>query len=281
MTKNRKNLRILVIDDEPYAITLVSDMLQDNYAVSVAKSAAQGLEQISNDEPFIILTDIKMPEMDGITFLKKVKETNGNLIPVILMTGHGSKTLAIEAVKEGAFDFLEKPFEGEELLFAIKRAVTFRTLIEEKKIFEEKQQEFVKQLQSKNYALNEIIENIENKKKENYKHVQTNYEILINPFLDQFALKCTPEQQFFIKLFKTNLKTIFEPLIANHIDSKFKFTPKELQISNLIKNGMGTKEISSFLCLSEKTISKHRENIREKLHIKKTDVNLQTLLISQ
>lgn len=112
---------LLLVDDEPDARLLASDILGDSYDVTTAESAAQALQILSTKPLDVVLTDIKMPGEDGISLLRKVRAMYPET-PVILLTGHGDKQTAIDALKEGAFDFLEKPFEDDELLSAVSRA---------------------------------------------------------------------------------------------------------------------------------------------------------------
>src|SRR5690606_9893004 len=94
---------------------------KDHYEVEGAENVSQALDLINGWNPDMILSDIRMPGEDGICLLKKSKALNPD-IPVMLITGHADKRMAIEAIKEGAFDFIEKPFEDEELLASVERA---------------------------------------------------------------------------------------------------------------------------------------------------------------
>jgi PAS domain S-box-containing protein len=113
---------LLLIDDEPDILRVLSMSLKaDGYDVISAQSGAEGLAAFENENPAIVLTDIKMPGMDGIEVLKKVKDINPDA-EVIIITGHGDIENAIEALKYGASDFITKPVRDETLSIALKRA---------------------------------------------------------------------------------------------------------------------------------------------------------------
>jgi len=126
---------ILVIDDEPDIRETVKDILEDEgYLVSVAENAGEGRRQLRERLPDLVLLDIWMPDVDGITLLKEWKEVSGGELPspVVMMSGHGSVETAVEATRLGAYDFLEKPLSIAKLLVTVERAVENSQLKEEK-----------------------------------------------------------------------------------------------------------------------------------------------------
>ncbi|MEY4767760.1 MAG: hypothetical protein RL637_399 [Pseudomonadota bacterium] len=124
-----KKASILVVDDEPDIRQLVSEILDDEgYAVAMAENA-QTARQLKNQcEPDLILLDIWMPDMDGISLLKYWVQEDQHLCPVIMMSGHGSVETAVEATRLGAYDFLEKPLSLAKLLLVVSRAIETRHL---------------------------------------------------------------------------------------------------------------------------------------------------------
>jgi len=114
--------KLLLIDDEPDILKVLSMSLRaDGYQVHTALSGAEGLEIFENEHPQIVLTDIRMPGMDGIEVLKRIKDASEST-EVIIITGHGDLDLAIEALQNGASDFINKPVRGMSLEIALKRA---------------------------------------------------------------------------------------------------------------------------------------------------------------
>ena len=117
-----QNTKILLIDDEVDIVRVLSISLRsDGYDVVTAYSGEEGLEVFNKESPNVVLTDIKMPGMDGLEVLRKVKELNPES-EVIIITGHGDIDSAIEALQYGASDFVNKPIRDEALSIALNRA---------------------------------------------------------------------------------------------------------------------------------------------------------------
>ena len=115
--------KILIIDDEKDILNTLSSILEDEgFAVSKAMDGNEGLAIFEREKPDIVLLDVWMPELDGIQVLKKIKKKNKDAI-VIVISGHGTISTAVEAVKVGAYDFLEKPLSIEKVLEVISRGL--------------------------------------------------------------------------------------------------------------------------------------------------------------
>ncbi|HOE83285.1 MAG TPA: sigma-54 dependent transcriptional regulator [Myxococcota bacterium] len=115
-------LRVLVIDDEPGFLQILQVILsRAGYNVVTATSAEDGLELLERHHFDLCLCDLKMPGMDGMGFLAALK-SRGIPLTVIVMSAYGSIDLAIDAMKAGAYDYINKPFQAEEILLAIKKA---------------------------------------------------------------------------------------------------------------------------------------------------------------
>jgi len=116
--------QILVVDDEPDIRELVQEILQDEgYGVSVAQDGSSAREVLRAGRPDLILLDIWMPDIDGISLLKEWSEGESLPCPVIIMSGHGNVETAVEATRLGAYDFLEKPLSMAKLLVTVDRAL--------------------------------------------------------------------------------------------------------------------------------------------------------------
>jgi PAS domain S-box-containing protein len=114
--------KILLIDDEPDILRVLGISLKaDGYQVIPALNGAEGLEAFTREKPPIVITDIKMPGMDGIEVLEKIKALDADT-EVIIITGHGDIDNAIESLKYGASDFINKPVRDEALTIALARA---------------------------------------------------------------------------------------------------------------------------------------------------------------
>lgn len=115
--------KLLLIDDEEIIRRRLSQLLVlDDYEVFTAEDGKSGLELFKTESPEIILCDIKMPGMDGIEVLRQVKDISSQT-EVIMITGHGGTETAIQALRGGAFDYINKPVNYDELEIVISRAV--------------------------------------------------------------------------------------------------------------------------------------------------------------
>ncbi|EQD76979.1 two component, sigma54 specific, transcriptional regulator, Fis family, partial [mine drainage metagenome] len=115
---------ILVVDDEADIRGLLKEILsEEGYAVEVAANAAQARASRARQTPDLVLLDIWMPDVDGITLLREWSTTAGDDCPVVMMSGHGTVETAVEATRLGAFDFVEKPLSLAKLLRTVERAL--------------------------------------------------------------------------------------------------------------------------------------------------------------
>ncbi len=115
---------VLIIDDKKSMVDMLSKTFDyEGFTVLTAYSVKEGKKLVRQGEVDIVVTDLMLPDGDGIEILKTVKE-NSPFVPVVLMTAHGSIETAVKAVKEGAYDFIAKPFDPEHLLIIVKRALT-------------------------------------------------------------------------------------------------------------------------------------------------------------
>ncbi len=115
---------ILVVDDEPDIRRLIREILEEEgYAVAVAKDGQAARESIQSRTPSLVLLDIWMPDVDGITLLKEFINVHQLRCPVIMMSGHGTVEAAVEATRLGAHDFIEKPLSLSKLLLTIDNAL--------------------------------------------------------------------------------------------------------------------------------------------------------------
>jgi DNA-binding NtrC family response regulator len=130
--------KILVIDDERGIRSTMKDILEfEKHQVDLAENGTKGLEQIRANSYDLIFSDIKMPEIDGIELLVKAHEHNAET-PIVMISGHGNIETAVECIKKGAFDFIEKPIDLNRLLVTVRNALDKTTLIAETKVLKKK-----------------------------------------------------------------------------------------------------------------------------------------------
>jgi DNA-binding NtrC family response regulator len=125
---------ILVIDDEKSIRNTLQEVLEyENHKVDLATTGAEGIELFSSGTYDIVLCDIKMPGMDGMEVLEKLHE-KAHDVPVIMISGHGNIDTAVEAIKKGAYDFIEKPLDLNRLLVTMRNAMERNELVTETKV---------------------------------------------------------------------------------------------------------------------------------------------------
>ena len=130
--------RILVVDDERFIRNTIKDILEhEKYIVDVAEDATQAFEKAKTKHYDLILTDIIMPGISGIVLLEKLKD-DGFESPIMIMSAHGNIEIAVECIKKGAFDFLEKPLDLNRLLVSTRNALDKNKLIKETKTLKKK-----------------------------------------------------------------------------------------------------------------------------------------------
>ena len=126
--------KILIIDDEKDICFLISEILVDEkYITEYATNSSIALDKFTKFKPDLIILDVWLgnSDLDGIELLKKFKELNP-LIPVIIISGHGTVDMAVNAIKSGAYDFIEKPFNSEKIIIVSKRAIESANLTSRK-----------------------------------------------------------------------------------------------------------------------------------------------------
>ena len=130
--------KILIIDDERAIRNTLKEILEfENYVVEVAEDGRVGLEMASATAYDLIFSDIKMPEMDGIELLSALREAEVES-PVVMISGHGNIETAVDCIKRGAADFIEKPIDLNRLLITTKNALEHKTLVQETKVLKKK-----------------------------------------------------------------------------------------------------------------------------------------------
>jgi DNA-binding NtrC family response regulator len=130
--------KILIIDDERSIRNTLKDILEfEKYEVILAENGKLGLEAALNNSFDVIFSDIKMPEMDGIELLQALTEQEVE-VPIVMISGHGNIETAVECIKKGAFDFIEKPIDLNRLLITVRNALDKSNLVTETKILKRK-----------------------------------------------------------------------------------------------------------------------------------------------
>ncbi|MEC5320672.1 sigma-54 dependent transcriptional regulator [Brenneria populi subsp. brevivirga] len=134
MNQSRVNVKIIYVEDSPDVRFACEQTMQlAGYDVISVETGEQGLLMINREPDSILVTDVRLPNMSGLDLMKRVLLLDSS-IPVILITGHGDVEMAVKAMREGAYDFIEKPCNAEKLLDVIERAMEKRRLIVENRL---------------------------------------------------------------------------------------------------------------------------------------------------
>ena len=131
--------RILAIDDELDMLTLLKMMIESytDHRVEVTNNPLEAVELLDKQSYDLVLTDLKMPGMDGIEVLNQVKKKDEDAL-VMVITAYGSLESAEEAMAKGAFDFITKPFRKEQILLAIDKAMRWREMVRQNKALKQR-----------------------------------------------------------------------------------------------------------------------------------------------
>ncbi len=127
-----REFNVLLVDDEvEFLETLEKRLRKRNIGVRVATSGDEALEVLTSESPDVVVLDVKMPGMDGIETLREIKKRKP-LVEVVMLTGHANVEVAIQGMEMGAFDYLMKPVDIDELVYKLQDAYRRKTLEEER-----------------------------------------------------------------------------------------------------------------------------------------------------
>lgn len=154
--------KILIVDDEQQIRTILQHLLRDEgYLTRLADSGYKAIQLVHGFRPDLILMDQKMPGINGIDTLVKIKEQYPDQI-IIIITAHGAISLAVDAIKKGAYDYLEKPFDNDKLLILVKRTLDHKKMSSELKLLKDsihKKYSF-ENIIGQSRSMNQVIEQV-------------------------------------------------------------------------------------------------------------------------
>jgi putative two-component system response regulator len=149
VTEIRKAGTIMVVDDDSDILNVVCLLLRENsYAIFPCRSGAKALEKLQQASVDVVLADIKMPGgLSGIDLLDQLHMLYPE-VPVILMTAYADLNNAIDAIKKGAFDFIQKPYKQEQLIYSVEKAIKYKILTEMEKDYRKILEEFHREIET-------------------------------------------------------------------------------------------------------------------------------------
>jgi len=154
--------KVLIVDDEKLMrISLESQLKKEGYNIKSVDNAVDGLKMVKSEEYDVVVTDLRLSGMSGMDFLKEIKKHNQEII-VVIMTAYGTLESAVSAIKEGAYDYISKPFSTDELIIKLQRALYYKnTTAEVNRLRREIQSEFeFSNIIGKSEAMKKVLETV-------------------------------------------------------------------------------------------------------------------------
>jgi DNA-binding NarL/FixJ family response regulator len=275
-------LRILILEDMPADAELMEDELnQAGFKFDAKRVAGRSgfIKELEEFSPDLILADYSLPGFGGRAALKIVMDKRLD-IPLIFVSGAIGEELAIELLKQGATDYVLKD-KLSRLGLSVKRALNELGERNDRKKAENELRLKSKSLEEANTALRVLLQHKDEDRKAMEEKVITNVRKLALPYIEKLKmLKLDENQLTYLNIVENHLKDIISPFLRNLTIEHLDFTPREIQITSLVKEGRTTKDITEFLNISATAVDFHRKNIRMKLGIKNKKANLRSFLLS-
>ncbi|MFZ2447170.1 MAG: response regulator [Syntrophobacteraceae bacterium] len=290
-----RNARVMIVDDDQCVCDNVMDLVSSwGLSAEGFTRTDLALAHLNENKCDILLLDVFLSDVCGLDLLPEIGN-NGHGVKIIIITGFADKEMAIRALKLGAFDFLEKPFQAELLYHTILRALkSLENERESKRLIvdlkqsrsellnhKERLENLNAQLRDTNRALSIFAQNIEREREEVEKRIALKLRNLIIPIVEKLrkdrGLSRYEGQLEMLVMQVEDLTSGFT--MDSRIAAVLSFT--ELRIASLIKNGVTTEEIARQLHISSSTVRTHRKNIRKKLKINNVQYSLRNFLCSK
>ena len=299
--------RIMVVEDESITAMRIKKSLEDiGYTVTSTEfTGEEAVKKAGEDRPDLVLMDIVLNgRMDGIEAAGKIHSSLN--IPVVYLTAHSDNKMLKRLQTTEPFGYIIKPFDDRELRIVVEIAfykygmeqelrasndklevkVMERTAELESTIGLLKETEknlriHAAELQESNTALKVLLKQRDRDRKEFENNILSNIKHLIMPYMEKLKKNRKMSDELdYLRIIDSNLKEIVSPFSSKLSFKHLNFTPKEIMISDLIKDGKQDKDMMEILNISLDTVKAHRKNIRKKLGINNKKINLRTKLLS-
>jgi len=312
--------QVLLVDDEPLILTgLRLNLEKEGFQVTPANGGQKALSITRSRRFDVVITDLMMDSVNGIEVLRSVKEKSPDTV-VIILTGYGNLSSAVNALRLEADDYLLKPCDPKKLVFRVRKCLENMAirknntnlqsqLVNRNRELEQTEKELIKardeleeqikkrtgelllakeelekktlNLEKMNTALQVLLEKREEDRETLEENIILNVKKLILPVLEKLKANDNEElKDHLLDVLEANLNNIVSPFSSRLTSKSLNLTPAELEIANLIREGKTSKEIAGMRNLSSRTVETHRDNIRKKMGLKNSKQNLRTYLLS-
>ncbi len=299
--------RIMVVEDEGITAMNIQCCLEEmgHTVTSTVFSGESAVRKAATDDPDLIMMDIILDgTIDGIEAARQIQVAYD--IPVVYLTAHSDRQLLNRIKATAPLGYIVKPFDTRELQITVELAfykhemerklkqshdtleakVRERTTELEETVLllrnaEKKLRVDAEQLEESNTALKVLLKQRNQDRDEFENNIMSNVKNLIIPYLEKLKIHRTmPDELDYLAIIESNLNAIISPFSARLSFQYMNFTPREIMLANLIKDGKQDKDIMEILNISLDTVKAHRKNIRRKLSINNKKINLRSKLMS-
>jgi FixJ family two-component response regulator len=288
------DVAILIVDDNfEICESLVKLISLWGYDAQATTNPLEVIERLKAHFYNLIILDILMPEKTGIDLIPEISDLSPDT-KIIIITGYADKRMALEALRLGAFDFLEKPVEAQLLRHSIRRAldmqkaeIRYREILDKLRsnrndllTYKTRLETVNEQLLGTNKALSIMAKDLEDARNETEKQVVSKIRSLIIPIVEKLQddANITPYRPDLNMLLR-HIEDLTSGL-ATEVNEAELLSTTELRVASLIKTGLTTDSIARHLHISPSTVKTHRRNIRRKLGINNHDQGLRDYLKS-
>lgn len=299
--------RIMVVEDEGItAMRIKISLTQMGYDVtSTVYSGEEAVTKAQEDRPDLVIMDIVLAgKMDGIEAAGQIRALLN--VPIVYLTAHSDEKMLKRIKDTEPFGYINKPFDERELRVVVEiafykhemeqklkehkeglkikvreRTAELESAIERLQQAEKKLRLHSKELEESNTALKVLLKQRELDQQEFQNNMLSNIKHLIMPYLEKLKRsRAMSDELINLNIIESNLNDIVSPFSAKLSYHYLNFTPREIMIADLIKDGKQDKDIMEILNVSLDTVKAHRKNIRKKLGINNVKTNLRTRLLS-
>jgi FixJ family two-component response regulator len=270
---------VLILDDDEQVCRFLQTVLTSwGLGAEVLRVPRQVLEVIGRHDYDLLLLDVMLPGINGLHLLPNIHEVCPEL-KVIIMTGYADQAMAIEALRAGAFDFLEKPIDLTLLHHTVKRAIeaqemarAHRQTLHELQRSKSELQAHATHLEQLNQELSEthqamlvLARNAERVRQDTEERIITHLRSLVLPLIEEMR------QDEHLSPYESHLTVLVNAIqeavagLATHLAVVPALSTREMRIALMIKNGLTSEDIAADLHISPETVKTHRRNIRKKL----------------